>query len=444
MIAAVKPLAFTPDERPEPHALEAEWSLLGCILLHPALLDELDALEPRAFYVRAHGDLFEAMRDLWRESVHPDLITLATELERRRKLEPIGGRLKLMELMDTAPASPIGWDHYANLIREKHLARKLISAGNNIGLLAHAEALPIDQRIDQAQQMVYDVAEGSTEEPHAAHVSDVLLRVMERLDQGQPQGTKGRSFFDLNTLTGGIFPGHLMVAAGSTGTGKTHFGIAQALDYADRYPVLFISCEMTEEEITDRALARLSAVDSDLISNGVLNEDQRLKVMGGFEKLSALRLHIFAKSNPTPSQIRAEIRRVTRVEKEPPRLVILDYLQLLRGERQSRVEDLDEITMACKEIAMDFKLTFLALAQVSRDFKGRANKRPLVQDIRDCGAIENHANRIYLLYRDELHNPDSLDNGLIEINVAKNRGGKEGVVKMLIDLARSWFGDIRE
>jgi replicative DNA helicase len=443
MMTTDRPLAFTPDDRLEPQAISAEIALLGCILLQPEILDDIEAIPAAAFYARAHGVILEAMRRLWRDSTPPDLITLDSELSRANELEAVGGRKAIADLMDAAPVSSHGWEHYAALIREKHLARQLIRAGRHMGQLAHKEETPIEERIDQAQQMVYDLSEGSVQEPHAIHVSDVLTRIMERLDSGRPQGTKGSSFYDLNSLTGGIFPGHLMVCAASTGTGKTHFGLAQALDYADRFPVLFISCEMTEEEITDRALALLSGVDSDRISNSILTPQEMDKLARGMAVLSTMRLHIYSRANPSPAQIRAEIRRVARVEKETPKLVVLDYLQLLRGNRQNRVDDLDQITMACKEMAMEFGLTFLALAQISRDFKGRANKRPMVQDIRDCGAIENHSNRIYLLYRDEIHNPETPDHGIIEINVAKNRGGKEGQIRMLFDPARSWFGDIK-
>lgn len=436
------PLSFTPDALPDPQAIAAEVALLGIVLLHPTVLDEIDGLAPRDFYSSEHGHIFAAMQELWADQTAPDLITLATHLQKIRKLDQVGGRKRIADLLDSAPVLPTGWQTYAALIQETSLARRMIKAGHQIHHLAHFQSAPIADRIDQAQQVVYDLSEGAQEEAKAEHVSDVLSRVMARLDEGKPQGIRGDTFQGLNDLTGGIFPGHLMVAAGSTGTGKTHFGLAMALDYATRVPVLFISCEMTAEEITDRALARISGVDSDRISNGALASQEWDSLGQALGKLSSLRLHIYSTSNPSPAQMRAEIRRVTRVEGEPPRLVVLDYLQLLRGDGQNRVDDLDRITMACKDIATDFKISFLALAQISRDFKNRSNKRPMVQDIRDCGAIENHANRIYLLYRDEVHNKDTADHGIIEIDVAKNRGGKTGMIRMLLDPARSWFGDI--
>jgi replicative DNA helicase len=438
----MSPLSFAPDTLPEPQAVAAEVALLGIILLHPSVLDEIDGLAPGDFYASEHGHIFAAMQALWAEQTSPDLITLSNRLQQSRKLDDVGGRKRIADLMDSAPVLPTGWQTYAALIQETSLARRMAKAGHQIHHLAHSQAAPIADRIDQAQQLVYDLSDGAQEEAKAEHISDVLSRVMARLDEGKPQGLRGDSFLGLNALTGGIFPGHLMVAAGSTGTGKTHFGLAMALDYASRVPVLFISCEMTAEEITDRALARLSGVDSDRISNGSLTRQEWDALGLALGTLSAMRLHIYSTSNPSPAQIRAEIRRVTRVEGETPRLVVLDYLQLLRGDGQTRVDDLDRITMACKDIATDFKISFLALAQISRDFKNRSNKRPMVQDIRDCGAIENHANRIYLLYRDEVHNRDTADHGIIEIDVAKNRGGKTGVIRMLLDPARSWFGDI--
>lgn len=440
MITAPRPIQAA--DKLVPFDAEIEYSLLSCLVLQPVLMDELETFPPEAFYVTKHRIVFEGMRALWRDNTQPDLFTLAAYFQSEKRLEELGGRKYFAALFESRTWS-IGWSDYVKILLDKYQARRLISASNKIGELAFTEAMPIEMRVDQSQQLIYEISETAESTKHASHVSDVLIRTLERIDSGRPQGIRGSSgkFKTLYDLTGGIFPSHLHVAAAETRTGKTHFGIAQALDYASLFPVLFISCEMTEEEITDRALARLSGVDSHRITNGILRDDEQAKVYGpGLQKLSDMNLHIWSVSNPSGHEIRSEIRRIARVTGNQVQLVVLDYIQLLHRGRTNPVEDLDMIARDCKEIAYEFQLCFLSLAQISRDFKNRSNKRPMVQDIRGSGAIENHSNRIYLLYRDELHNPDTSDRGVMEINTAKNRGGKEGMVKMLFDPARSWFG----
>lgn len=442
MTALPKPHTITPGDKLVPFDVETESALLACLLINPDLLDELEGYPSEAFYLTKHRLLFEAMQALWRRNVRPDMMTVAAHLQTEKRLEDMGGRMWLMELFESRH-SVIGWSDYSRILHDKHQTRQLISASNQIGQIAFAEAMSIEMRIDRAQQLVYEISETTDATHHASHVADVLTKTLERLDTGKPQGIRGTSgkFKTLYDLTGGIFPSHLHVAAAETRTGKTHFGLAQALDYASLFPVLFISCEMTEEEITDRALARLTGVDSHRIANGILHDDERAKVFGpGLHKLSEMNLHIWSVSNPSGHEIRSQIRRIARRTGEQVRLVVLDYMQLLHRGRQNPVEDLDLIARDCKEVAGEFGLCFLSLAQISRDFKNRQNKRPMVQDIRGSGAIENHSNRIYLLYRDELHNPDTPDPGCMEINVAKNRGGKEGMVKMAFSPSLSWFG----
>lgn len=441
MIASVKPKVVDLSDRGlPPYSEEAERNLLGSILLHPDVFYEIEGIEPESFYLSNYGLIFRAMQDAAKAGQAADMFGVVVNLKKADSLEAAGGQMAIAQLLDGAYTSA-HWESYVEVIREKWVSRRLIAAGGRISGLGHDESKPAIARVDEAQGMLFDVAENSTQ-VRAEHVSAILVETMDRIDNGRSMGIRGGSFHELNDLTGGIFPGHLHIAGGSSGTGKTHFGLAQALDYAHLFPVLFISCEMTKEEITDRALARLSGVDSLDIQNGTLSYEDKQALADGMARLSALRFHIYAKANPSEAEIRREIRRVARVEGDVPKYVILDYLQLLRWGNPNRVEDLDIITSTLKGIASDLGLTVLALSQVDRGIKNRQNKRPMIQDMVGAGAIENHANRIYLLYRDEKWNPDTADRGIVEINVGKNRGGKEGMVRMLIDMGRSWFGDI--
>ena len=443
MIAAAKRPSLTDpaDRGLPPYSEEAERNLLASILLHPEVFYELEGIEPESFFLSSYGLIFKAMQAAVKANQSPDMFGVVVNLKSAGSLEAAGGQLAISTLMDSVYTSD-HWAIYAAVIQEKWTSRRLMSTGNRITAMALDESTPAMARVDDAQGMLFDIAENSTQ-VKAEHVSEILVSTMERIDNGRPMGIRGASFHELNELTGGIFPGHFHVAGGSSGTGKTHFGIAQALDYAHLFPVLFISCEMTKDEITDRALARLSGVDSLDIQNGTLSYEDKQLLADGMAKLSSLRFHIYAKSNPSEAEIRREIRRVARAEGgEVPRYVVLDYLQLLRWGNQNRVDDLDNISTTLKGIATDLKLTVLALSQVDRGIKNRQNKRPMIQDLVGAGAIENTANRIYLLYRDEKWDPGTTERGIIEINVGKNRGGKEGMVRMLIDMGRSWFGDI--
>lgn len=438
MIAQVRPLIFPAADQLEPHSIDAELGLLASILLQPAAMDELEAVAPSDFYLSCHALMFSAYRDLWRQGINPDIATVSSRLIELGQLETVGGKTMLRTLMDQEVSSANTLS-YAAIVQQKSIARQLIAAAREVRSLALDEVRPITERVDTAQHVVYAIGTGR-EEDRSKAVSECCADVLDFIDQGKSAGIKGRQFRQLNELTGGIFPGHLHVCIAETGGGKSHFGLAQALDYASQLPVLLISCEMNRDELTIRSLARYSGVDSNLITQGKCNETERLKVIAAMDKLSQLRLHFFCRGNPTIPEIKAEIRRITRQHGQAPGLIVMDYLQYLRRGGVNRVEELDQITLDFKDLAVEFNSTVLLLSQAVRDLDKRQNKRPGKQDARGCGAIENHANRIYTLYRDFKYNPES-DPTEVEIAVPKNRGGLEGVVKMTFQPALTYFGD---
>ena len=450
MVAAVNINRFredAADRQLEPQDVEAEQGLLACVLSQPEILDELDFLKDDAFYVSKHGILMEVCRSLWNQSAKPDLITVADELTKRGKLELVGGKKFLSDLMLNHFGSAY-WLDYARSIAEKHLSRQMIRAGRRIAQLGIETATPIVERIDEAQQVVYEL--GDVEEiNHAKPAEDVCIQVMDRLERGVPGSLVGRGFEELYAVTGGIAPGELHVTIGETGMAKSHFGIAQAVSYAPTEPVLCVTVEMTEDEYMNRILAMYSAVDSKKIQGNNLTEDELGRVAQAMAKVSTLNLHIYSADNPSDAQVRSEIRRMTRYWGRPPCLVVIDYLQYLSGKGRSRVEDLDAITKSFKKIARDFKCTVNLLSQAKREVQDRRNKRPLKADSRECGAIENHANVIYGLYRDEIarDGEDDVETGTIEIAVLKQRNGSgtgwSRAIKMNFDPSITYFGSIR-
>ena len=436
MIAQRRPLPAA--DQLEPHSVDAELGLLASILLQPTVMDEVEALAPSDFYLSPHAILFSACRDLWRQGISPDVATLSSRLLELKQFELVGGKNILRTLME-AEFTSVNALSYAAVVRQKSIARQLITASREVRSLATDEARPIAERVDSAQHLVYAIGSGRDED-RSKSIGECCGDVLDFIDQGKSQGLKGRWFGRLNDLTGGIFPGHLHVCIAETGGGKSHFGLAQALDYAASMPVLLISCEMNRDELTIRSLAQASRVDSNTITQGRCTEAERQKVIAAMEKLSQLDLHFFCRGNPTIPEIKAEIRRITRHHGRPPGLIVMDYLQYLRRGGQNRVEELDQITLDFKDLAVEFHSTVLLLSQAVRDLDKRQNKRPGKQDARGCGAIENHANRIYTLYRDFKHNPDA-DPTEVEIAVVKNRGGLEGLIKMTFQPAVTYFGD---
>jgi replicative DNA helicase len=444
MIASPRPIAISPADRVEPNAIEAEVSLLFCLLCDGDLMDEVGWLRPEHFYTSQHRLIFEAMQSLWSRNVRPDLLTLANELIQRKTLELVGGKLYLKQLL-LAGYTAADWEDHADLVKSAYLSRRMLSASNQIGMLAHAAAQPIEERLDQAQQLVYNIAD-LQDTQHAMPSPDVCIKVMERLESGKSSALKGVGFDKLFRVTGGIIPGHLHVAIGETNMGKSHFGAAMAMAYAPICPVMVVTVEMDEDEYMSRILARYSGVDSKLILRNELSADELVRVTQAMSQVSALKLHIYAASNPSDTQLRAQIRRMTRYWGEPPKLLVIDYLQYMSRGTHNRVQELDQITREYKEIAVEFGLTSLLLSQARREVMDRKDKRPKKNDSRECGAIENHANLIYGLYRDEVARPeeDDCETGTIEVSVLKNRGGDVAIakpIKMIFQPALTYFGD---
>lgn len=438
-------------DRVEVQDIDAEQALLACVLFQAEVLDELDHISAESFYVSKHGILFEVMRSLWAKSVKPDLITLASELQRQGKLEVIGGKLFLSELMSHHMSSAHLMD-YARTVSEKQIARQMMKAGRQLVDLATEEQLSIEERLDRAQEMVYRLGD-SDQVDHAVSAPDACDKVLKVLESGKSNNIKGAGFEELFYYTGGIVPGQLQVAIGQTGMAKSHFGVAMAMSYAPKHPVMCITVEMDEVEYMSRILARYSGVDSGKIFRNEVDVDEMGRVIAAMERVSKLKLHIYAHSGPSDSQIRSEIRRMSRYWGDTPKLIVVDYLQYfdLKGAR-NRVEELDRITKNFKAIAKDFGCTVLMLSQAKREVDDRSDKRPKKTDSRECGAIENHANLIYGLYRDEEARRDELrkgaedvETGTIEIALLKGRSIKlpHSPIKMNFEPSISYFSSIR-
>lgn len=432
---------FASDDRLPPTDEQAEHNLLAAVFNAPELFDELDDAVRHDFSTTANTVLFTTMADMWAQGIRPDLGSLSSTLRSLNKLDAVGGMTGIAHLMQSV-LEIYDWQFSLKTVKELALARRMLKAGVQVTQLAHDHTRPVLERLDTAQQLLYSIAE-TDEDNHAIPSQEACDVVIERLYSNRKDNIIGHGFGQLFGITGGIRDGHLHVVIGETSMGKSHFGAAMAMAYAPIVPVLIVTVEMDADEYMSRILARYSGVDSRKILMNELDENELERVVEATNVVSQLKLHIFAASNPTGEQIRTEIRRMTRHWGERPRLLVVDYLQYMnRTGYRSRVEELAAITKDFKQLSMEFKLCTNLLSQARREVMDRHDRRPKKNDSRECGTIENDANLILGLYRDEVARPDAddMEPGIIEIGVLKNRGGKVNLtVKMDFDPATTCF-----
>jgi replicative DNA helicase len=430
-----------------PQNVETEEWILGGIMLDPNAIARIaDVLEPEAFYINAHKEIYKAALALHSLNRPTDLVCVMTWLYDNDLLEKVGGQNKLVQLVDRTVSS-INIDVYAKLVTDKYLRRQLIYAGNEIVQLGYETHLDLEEVLDSSEQKVFSITEASeaaTTEVEAP--IDIMLRVYDQLRQpklkGHPTG-----IIELDALIGGLKRKRFYIVAGRSSMGKTQFATYCAAHLLKaKQPVIFFSAEMDRDQIMTRVLAWESGVDSKAIDEGTVTSAEDFNKLGAaINTLSDIPLWLDDTdgSSLTPMKIRSTIRRAASKYGKPA-LVVLDYLQLLGDEsgKSNRVTELDGLSRACKSISQEFDVPFMALAQINRSTEQQSNKRPGISQIRECGAIEQDADVIILLYREDYYNPNTNDKGICEIIVGKQRGGPTGTVKTIFKPETSRFLNI--
>jgi replicative DNA helicase len=449
MVNSAKVVSFSGDrDLLPPHNIDVEEVILGGILLDPVAIERVqDILLPEAFYISAHQEIFRAALSLNNQGKNPDIMQVATWLHDHGLLEKIGGQARLADLMGSV-VSAVNIDQYAALLMDKYTRRRLIEVSHEIQSIAYDGTQPVEQILDLSEQKLYAVNQSlNTAQLSATPVGEICDELYIDLEAGfYPGLTTGHLDFD--ALTGGYFPGELTVAAGATSMGKSHYGTALSYAIAARHrlPTVIFTCEMPKKQYTERLLAHVTLVNSMKIRFRQIPQDDRAtweKILQGSNHLAEQPIYIYDCSNPSYTQMRSILRRVPAPNGIG--LVVLDYLQLLQGQedKENRARELNRITWGCKQIAMEFNTSFLALSQIRRDVSTRANKRPTLDDLYESGAIANHSDRVMFFYRDDYYNPDSSDRGIIELIVAKVRAGATGTCKMLFDPTTSRFLNVK-
>jgi replicative DNA helicase len=429
------------QKRVLPHNLDAEASILGGILLRNEVLSNLDTLEPEDFYDPRHKVVFGAVRALESANKPIDVVTIEAELDKIGKLDAIGGMAFLGELALRVP-TPDNVMHYAAIIQDKHSARRLMLAASEIADKGYDDLGDVRDYLDEAEGKIFEVTQ-RTEKSGPEPIKSLIKKVFGSLDErfSSPGGITGvpTGFNDLDNMTAGLQPTELIILAARPAMGKTSFALSLAQNAAisGGWPVLVFSLEMSSTQLAERLLCSEARVDSSALRRGQLQRQDMTNLTYAANTLSKAPILIDDTPALTIREVRARSRRF-RSNRElfgdkKAGLIVVDYLQLMRGSTQnkngSREQEISEISRGLKSLAKELNCPVLALSQLNRSLEQRQDKRPMLSDLRESGAIEQDADLIVFIYRDEVYNKESEAKGIAEIILGKNRHGSTGTVE---------------
>jgi replicative DNA helicase len=420
-----------------PHNLDAEQSVLGAMLeSQDAIANVVEILNPDDFYKPAHSEIYEATMALFNRHEAIDAITVVEELSRRGTIEGIGGRPYILGLLEAYPTASSA-ARYARIVEELALLRRLIRAGNEVQEIGFAMPADVADAVDTAEGIIYEV--GNRRLRDELHQLKALLgENMEQIEQLYERGEHitgvSSGFSDLDDITAGFQRNNLIIVAARPAMGKSSllndFALAAALKRTNPVPTVIFTLEMSRHELVKRFLASEAKVDSQRINRGTLQEQDWGKLSGAMGRLAEAPIFIDDSANITLVEIRAKCRRLKA--KHGLGLVIVDYLQLMQSPRRSenRQQEVSEISRNLKILARELEVPVLCASQLNRGVEMRADKRPLLGDLRESGSIEQDADLVMFLYRDEVYNRDSEARGEAELIIAKHRNGPTDTVKL--------------
>ncbi|PZV19301.1 MAG: replicative DNA helicase [Leptolyngbya sp.] len=425
------------SDRLPPQNIEAEEAILGGILLDPEAIGRvMEIITPDAFYIGAHRDIYKGALALHAKGQPADLMTLAVWLKDNGKLEQVGGQTRLAQLVDrTVSAANI--DQYATLVMDKYTRRLLIQTGGEIAQLGYDTTLPIENVMDQSEQRLFGITQARPQGGLTA-TSDILIETFSEIEQrslgvvlpGIPCG-----FYDLDALTQGFQRSDLIIAAARPAMGKTSFvlNIARNIAAVQKLPVAIYSLEMSKVQLVYRLLSSEVEMESSRLRAGRIAQNEWEKLGHAISVLSQMPIFIDDTPSISVTEIRSRARRLQAEQGGALGLILIDYLQLMEGGGDNRVQELSKMTRSLKGLARELNVPIIALSQLSRGVESRTNKRPMMSDLRESGAIEQDADLIMMLYREEYYDPDTPDRGIAEIIVTKHRNGPTGTVKLLFE-----------
>jgi replicative DNA helicase len=435
-LRALREAGAAADPLVPPHSVEAEQAVLGGILIDAQAWDQVaDVVREEDFYRPDHALIFSALVDLAERAKPLDMVTVNEQLERRGKATDAGGLAYLGTLVrDTPTAANVR--AYAQIVRERSLLRRLVSAGREIaGSVFASDGASARDLVDRAEQCVFSIAEQATGAREGAQrVSAALPALIDKIDEWHSNPDKLRGlptgFADFDRKTGGLRGGDLIIIAGRPSMGKTTLAVNiaehAALDPSSRASVLIFSMEMPTEQVMTRMLSSIGNVPLNGIRSGQISDDDWVRITSATGQLKEAKIFIDESPGLTPTEVRARARRVKR--EHGLGLVLIDYLQLMQvaGTQDNRATEIAEISRGLKALAKELDVPVIALSQLNRGVEQRTEKKPVMSDLRESGAIEQDADMILLIYRDEVYNKDTPKKGIAEIDLAKHRNGEIG------------------
>ena len=433
-----------------PQNIEAECGVLGSIIIDPeAIVQVAEFLFPDDFYRDAHRTIYEVIIQLYEQREAADFITICDELERRNKLEDVGGASYITSLINLVPTSG-NVEYYGRIVERNAILRRLIEAAGQIAAVAYQEE-DADVALDKAEQLIFNISQRHARSDFAL-LRDILSAYMNKLDQlherrgtivGVPTG-----FTDLDHLTGGLQKSDLIILAARPAIGKTSLALTMAHNTAIKHQrsVAIFSLEMSKEQLVQRLLSMDAAIDQQRLRTGWIEDDEWERIVYAMGTLSEANIWIDDTAGISTVEMRSKARRL-HAERNID-LIIVDYLQLMQsmsgsGKRnENRVQEISEISRNLKSLARELNVPVLALAQLSRAVESRQSKVPQLSDLRESGSIEQDSDIVMFIYRDDVYNPETERKNIADIIVAKHRNGPVGTISLYFQASQTRFHDL--
>ncbi|MCX5697863.1 MAG: replicative DNA helicase [Candidatus Omnitrophica bacterium] len=427
-------MADTSPEKIPPQNLDAEAAVLGSMLIdEEAISVAVETLDEDVFYKPSHKKVFGAIVDLYNSNKPVDLITLTDELKRREILDAVGGASFITGLANSVPTAA-NISHYVNIVREKNILRNLISNSTKIISRCYESDGNVDELIDDAERVIFEISNKRMSGSYI-HLKEIIKESIETIDKlyqrkahvtGVPTG-----YIEFDSKTAGLQPSDLIIIAGRPSMGKSAFalGIAEYAGVVEKIPTAIFSLEMSKEQLVQRMLCAHARVDAHKVRTGYLATSDWPRLTAAAGKLSEAPIYIDDTPAISAMEIRAKARRLK--SHHDIKLVIVDYLQLMRGSSgaESRQQEISDISRSLKALARELNVPIIAISQLSRAVESRTDHRPQLSDLRESGAIEQDADVVALLLREEYYNPNA-EKGVADVIIAKQRNGPVGTLRL--------------